>query len=427
LVFFTVLGIVTFVLTEAAYRLYLRHALHVATQAKAIDDPAPSFGFYVYPAPWRLDRDLGFAFNDGEWRTGYIGKGAFSGCSVSGLGNQYGNYGAVRGDYASAQVKVVVFGSSYTLMDPGMRGDTSTNLLQDALSRKFEKTAHVLNYSRDSIGILTMFQMAAIRAQMDKPDIILFVFNTAALAYQRNWRVVKESQPGFFRMYQTLDPDDKLTPGRAFLNTIAITDQASKEWCDGLAASIASGNTEAARQNPVVVGLINEYNAMTREQMVPKIAVSFLTLDQSYVYNALRYRNPYRDVQIYEPKSIFAPASIDSYGDDPRFLEDLAAIKASGIPFLLVHVPTLMEYKAQKGMLFGLSGVPEKRERSLIQSLEALTGKSLINLPDYYDPDDLADPVQLVSSEQDSHPSPKGVRAIADALLKLLISQGFAP
>ncbi len=223
---------VTLVIAEGGYRVYLWRGLSAEYAERTKDDPAPTFGFYGYPPPWHFDRELGFSYTDGPTLGGAIVDGAFKLCDPKAvLGNRYGNASEMRGDYASADLKIAFFGSSFTMGDPGWRGDTVTNQLQALLSAQLGKRVSILNYSRDATGILTMADIARARIDTDKPDMILFTFNSTAPAYQRQWRIIKETRPGFYGMYQSLDPTEDAARDRRVLSLIPISSRVTPEWC----------------------------------------------------------------------------------------------------------------------------------------------------------------------------------------------------
>ncbi len=424
--FFVILAAVTFAMTEAAYRVYLRHELHAGIAPRLKDDPAPTFHVWAYPAPWRFDRELGFSFNEGKWRSGHVTDGAFSGCNMSLGGNRYGNFSPAWGDYATAQVKVAFFGSSYTLRDVKANGRTTTNLLQEALSKELGKSVHILNYSRDSIGLMTMVDMAHARLPIDKPDLIVFGFNTLGLIYQRNWRFIKESSPGLWRMYQSLAPTDEITPQRTILNLQVVSTKVTQDWCERLERiRTGSGDKTELRTDPVVVEFIKEYNAIRRDQNTPDIAVDYLSPRVSYVWNKLRRGDAYYGIQVFRPQTIYAPLAIDSYAEDRQFVEAIAEIKKSGVPVRLVHLPALPDLKKPGTVVYGVSSIPAEREKSLIHSLEQLTGEKYVPLTDYYLPEELAAPLELVESEDNSHPNEKGTRVMAEAFMRYFKAHPF--
>lgn len=417
--FIAILLLVGLALTEAAYRVYLRHRLYADVAAKVADDPAPTFHAWAYPPPWRFDRDLGFTYRDGRWLMARFNAGAFIGCDTSLAGNRYGNFAPIRGDYATADVKIAFFGSSYTLRDAPGNGDTATNLLQEALSRHLGKSVHILNYSRDSIGVLNMVDMARARLPIDRPDLIVFGFNTLSLIFQRNWRFVQESAPGTYRMYQTLQPSEEVASKSTILTTQVISTKITQDWCDRMQAIRQQGGDRAElRSDPTVVELVRIYNNVRRDQETPEIAVNFLTLRRSFILNFLLRRDPYYRVQIYAAKTIWGPIAIKSYREDPETVEAIGVLRNAGIPLRLLHVPSLADLEKPGTIVRGVSGVPAEQEAALIDSLEQLLGTKYEPLTNYYLPGELKTPLELVESKTDWHPNEAGTHALAEAMLR---------
>src|SRR5262249_29996410 len=144
------------------------------------------------------------------------------------------------------------------------------------------------------------------------------------------------------------------------------------------------------------------------------------------IYNQLAHRNPYHGVKVYEEKTIYAPLASDDFGTDARFVGAVDGIKRSGVPFLVVHIPALVEIEGERQgeYAFGPFGVPPERERSLAESLDRVTGQPTVHLYQYYNAAVKRDPLSLVYSRDNSHPSPKGVDAMAEALERLVIETG---
>jgi hypothetical protein len=419
---------VALVVAEGGYRVYLWRSLSADFEERSKDVPDPTFGFYAYPPPWRFDRELGFSYTDGSTLGGSIGKGAFAGCDPTSVrGNSYGNASELRGDYEHADVKIAWFGSSFTMGDPGWRGDTATNQLQAMLSQQLGKRVVIMNYSRDATGILTMLDMARARIPIDKPDLILFTFNATAPVYQRQWRIVQESRPGFYRMYQSLDPAPPTDKRRALVVGIPISARVTPDWCAAMQAAAAARDGETLRSDPVVLGLIAEYNALRREREVPPPAIDFTTLRASFLYNRLVRQNAFFGMKLFETNTIYGQLDIASLSDDPVFAAAMKYVRDSHIPFELIHVPT--RYELQSGgrpYEFGAVGVPEARGAALLHSFELAAGRETLELGAYYAPIVRAKPLDFVISEQDSHPNEAGIREMAEAFDRLLVDKVFS-
>ena len=428
LVLFSLLILFSIGFVEIGYRVFLSRQLVAKAESTSEPDPTPTFSFYAYPAPWRFDEKIGFAFNEGPWLAGSIGKGAFNGCGVSGPGNKYGNISTVHSDYDHAALKVILLGSSFTMGKPP-DGKLTHDILEEKLSQAIGKPVSILNFSRDSTGLLNSFDIARTKMPELKPDLLLFVFNTTALSHQRHWRVVHRDPyfPGMWRMALALDPSTKLNdPRRVILQEQVISDEVTQEWCDRLKRSMDSGDRAVLQGDPLVRKLVATYQRLKSDLNSVLYGVNFFAPNVSFVYNKIWYKNPYYSMKVFEEKTIYAPLAIDDLAEDEQFVEAVTFVKQSGIPFLMIHIPTLSEMEAgpEGNFNFGGVGVPAERERSLAASMERLVGKPIIHLYSFYDPEAKRDPLALVQSRQDNHPSIKkggGVEAMSKALENLLV------
>src|SRR5262249_26459690 len=251
--------VLSLVLVEVGYRVYL--SLRLVTEVSASVKPesgAPTFSFWAYPAAWRFDKDLGFVFNDGPWLAGNIVEGKFNGCGVSGSGNRYGNAYAVHSDYEHAALKVLMLGSSYTMV-PNPEGWTVADVLGRRLSERLGKSVSVLNFARDATGVLSYFDIARAKATELKPDLMLFAVSSTGLGYQRHWRVVYRDPQfsGIWRMAFSLDPTDNLSNRRrVVVQSQVISDEVNPTWCDRMGNAMKSGDVTALRGDPLVVKLM---------------------------------------------------------------------------------------------------------------------------------------------------------------------------
>ena len=113
------------------------------------------------------------------------------------------------------------------------------------------------------------------------------------------------------------------------------------------------------------------------------------------------------------------------YGVGATRVGEAAAIaKARSVPIIPIHVPTLPEMRASDtGSLFGYAahGVPEQQGESLAADFAQLVGEPWVHIYKFYAPGLKADPLKLVHSDEDSHPNPLGVHAMADAMVAMLL------
>jgi hypothetical protein len=418
--------LVTLAAAEGVYRFYLWRTLIADVAERAKDPPDPTFMFYTYPPPWRFDKELGFAFLDGPTLGGAIAKGAFASCDpVVARGNRYGNTSEVRGDYPSADIKIAWFGSSFTMGDPGWRGDTTTNQLQAMLSEQLGKRVAIMNYSRDATGILTMLDIARARIAIDRPDLILFTFNSTAPAYQRQWRIIQESRPGFYRMYQSLDPSESAPPDRRIASGIPISKHVTPEWCRSMESALAAADTAKLRTDPLVLELIAEYNVMRREREAAPSVVDLTTLSASFLFNRLVRNNPFFGMKIFADNTIYGQLAIAAMSDDPQFAAAMEYVRGSRVPFHLIHIPTRFELQSGRQYEFPSVGVAQARGLTLVRSFEAAAGREVLDLAPYYAPEVRAKARDFVVSDQDDHPNAAGIRAMAEAFDRLLLDKVF--
>lgn len=420
-------ALVSMVVVEGSYRVYLwGSALRQAPSGQQIPGEKLSFSFYGEPAPWRYDADYGFKFNEGAWRQGAVREGEFNFCEVTGVGNRYGNAGINVGDYESADFKVAMFGSSYTLVH--ITGEDSTAiLLQKALSHRLGKKVHVLNFSRDATGMLSMFDIAKLVSREFKPDLLLFVFNTPALVYGRHWRVVKRSSGDFSRMYFTTRPNGDTPPNLSLPHTNVLTPRASQKWCDEMTEARARGDVARLRGDPVVIDMANEYRSILRDRQPPVIPSRILSTTHSVVFNRIRRGDALHGIALTDANPLWTPITINDYEDDPGFQQAIAALKASKIPFRLVHIPALIEFSPAPPYADENVGISRSQRSALIGSLTRMTGAEIAELRDHYTRSELAQPLLLVTTEQDWHPSLQGAAAMARALDTYLAATNALP
>jgi hypothetical protein len=143
----------------------------------------------------------------------------------------------------------------------------------------------------------------------------------------------------------------------------------------------------------------------------------------SFALNLVLTGDPFDGMTMFADQPIYAPLTLDRYTDDPDFNMSMKHLKTAGVPFIPVHIPTLAEMrKAPDGPFeFAGSGVPPRRGASLTADLEQALNEPFVNLYRYYASEQKSDPLKLVHSATNSHPSPVGVVAMAEALERMLL------
>lgn len=407
--------------TEILYRTYLYFDIRSQIAQKSKVPASATFSAYG-TEPWLYDPILGFNFNQKPWLVASIKDNAFVRCMTTGKANRYGNVGLRDDGYDDAELKLLLVGSSYSMV-PNEKGEVVSDALARQLSDHLGRRVEVLNYSRDATGVLSYVDFARMKGREFKPHAILMLANVTALIYRRHWRQVLPDGQGGRQLYFMLTPNAKPSDrALAFPQQHVINDAITSDWCDRMEAAKARNDTEALRADPVLRTLLAQHERRQREFVTPKQAVDFLRLDVSFVFKALRHRNPFHGIKVFQDQPAYAPLDLDRYAEDPEFVAAVADLKRSGIPVLPIHIPTFPEMlKMPKGgMAFADAGVPPGQGISLRDDLEQQLGERWVHLYSFYSPEARADPLRLVFSAEDSHPSPRGVQAMTDALERVL-------
>ncbi len=411
---------------EGGYRLWLAYKLR-ALAGPVAEDPNPSFGVYN-TAPWRFDREAGFAYiaNLPYW-TAYIDRGAFAGCTQPQvMTNAQGNIGRIIGSYERADLRILVFGDSFATMH--YDGDTWPNLLQRKLEKATGRSVHVVNFGRDSYGLLQMMDLAAREVPNWRPDYVIFAYITNDLVRPRAWRVIKEVR-GYWRFIMATEPDESIEPGP---NTSTneqglVNPKITRAWCDAMMAHLQRGDAAARREDPVVRELVRQYNTIRREnarQVIDPHDVNLWTLRVSYLYNRIVHGDTFLGTGVRPRRVGYATIELDDYARDRRFVEAAAKVLAAGAIPILIHFPVLPEIEAGRQYLWRLAGATDERQGSgLVKSLERILGTRSVNLLDYL-PMPIHDFKPYVAAPQDWHPNAKGIDLYSDAVLKALLARG---
>jgi len=414
------------ILGEVAYRVWLGAKLQVLARPVSYD-PKPSFGIYNEP-PWSFDRDAGFAYVPGlRYWTAYIKDGAYHSCAEPFvMTNARGNIGAIHGSYEDAALKVLVFADSFGTMH--FDGDTWPNLLQRKLEAAIGKKVHVVNFGRDSYGLLQMVDLAQREVPKWKPDIVIFAFITNDLGRPRYWRVLKEVR-GYWRFIQAMEPDEGIEPGpNTTTNEVGlINPKITRDWCARMAARSAKEGAEATRDDPVVRELVEQYNTIRKEnarQIIDPADVDLLTLKHAYLFNRIVRGDTFRGTGVRSGKVGYRTIDLMSFHEDAQFVRGLERVRATGARIFLIHFPVRPEVERNVAYDWNTANLPlPDQGPSLLKSLEELMGGKAIGLLPYF-PGPIRDFRPYTASETDWHPNRKGVDLYSDAVLKALLERG---
>lgn len=386
LAFFMLSAVLAAIAAEIGYRIILK--AHVG------EDPgAPTFTIYS-SSIWQYDRDLGYTYKpNGRMDWAMIKSGLPERCGTF-TTNSEGNAG--RESSKLPGLDVAVLGDSFTAMVH--EGMTWPDLLQEEIRRMNPALGvRVRNLSRDGYGVLQMVDQAAVllRTSKTKPDVLVMAIIGPDLRRYRFWRVEKKGS-GHPEMFFSLNPDLVERPetyARGALTNPKIT----RKWCEDLRAAKNAGDA-------LLNEAIAQYRqAKIRDDMFTGKRVDPFSLSICYVCNKIRFKTPYRPAAGRLQSDGMA---LDLYSQDPEFMRNIAAIRATGVPLWLVYLPWEPELRAGEKVL-------NPRETSLLRDLTARVDRTY-DLTPGSPLGEAAVPLTLLPI--DAHPSMEGLRYYVDRI-----------
>ncbi len=384
--------------SEIAYRTYLYFAW--ASAFRPVSDKGYFSAYSV--SHWEFDRQFGYVYPPGRV-IDYTGvqDGYVQGCDRINMINKYGNIGPIKGNYSHADVRILVFGDSWTAFH--QQGKTWPNVLQEALERRLGRSVHVVNFGRDGYGILQMFDLAAARIPEWKPDLVIFAFITDDLTRARFWRTVV-GEGDDVRVLTTVDPVRHPDPERS-ADTFLILPSATHEWCRSMAGS--------KRTDGVLKKLRDKHQELLASWRDTTRANVF-TLRHSYLYN----RVTRGDAFWFLPSPVNPRVRFSDFSADQRFVASVERVDATRTPWVVFHLAYYPEIKA------GREAILNGQEAALWDSLERIGGKRILRTTDYV-PMPVAGPERMNSSPDNFHPSVWGMEFYADAVATGLSQHGL--
>lgn len=386
--------IVGFAMAEALYRGWLAH--HEPDRFKVSDSGHPDVWFFE-KSRWTYNEAYGFEYGPEIVHGGSATGGLVRSCWTW-PANARGNMGFIEGDYETADLKVLVFGDSFTAQvdaayDP--RGVTWPDYLQAYLTEGFEGTAHVVNFGRDGYGILQMVDLAADMVPVWEPDLVVFAYITDDLTRARSWRTYTIVD-GRERILTTTVPDPD-PPLMLSSDTAIVNSKATPEWC---AKAVEAG----ASDDPVLAEMEESVRIARANQ---EGRASVWDFSHSFLMDRIVHRNAFHNLTIRARPSQNPRHALDSFSDDPRFSQGLERLKTSGIPMVVVHLATADELVLGSEYVFR-SPQEEKLNDSLAEEFETQIQLTTGTPP----PSDGGFPA-IKRSPNDAHPSVAGMKFYA--------------
>jgi lysophospholipase L1-like esterase len=385
---------------EIAYRvsLYLRVPERFA--ASFNDNNLPAIGVYNRSL-WEFDAASGYRYATGDIVLSHVDGGQITSCQKIPTANKFGNMGRVKGDWRTADLKIAVFGDSFSAF---VTTDNTTwpTLLQDFLEVRLGRSVNVVNFGRDGTGILQMFDMAKAKIPEWKPDLAIIAFTTNDFARARFWRTVNVID-GELRVLTVPEATPQADPVNSY-ETFVLHPEATLEWCQSMSYK---GHLDRIGKE-----IVDKYRRFRRPNVLASFSV--FTLTHSYLYARIMHGNAFFSTELkagqrWSPHFIF-----DNYADDARMMENIRWIKENGIPYLLIHLPIYPEVKANKEFIV------DRQEQHLLESLNFITGHDIYRLLDYVQIP-VEQPERMNVTPDNYHPSHWGMEFYARAITEILV------
>ena len=396
--------LVGFVLAEAAFRVVLVIKSPERFAKGDTTKDLPTIGVYNRSL-WEFDRDCGYRYASGDIYLSHVDKGQVTGCTRIPSANARGNMGRIKGSWEEADIKIAVFGDSFTAFVT-LDNITWPSVLQDVLEERLARTVNVVNFGRDGMGVVQMFDLAAVKLPEWKPNLAIIAFTTNDLARARFWRTVNVID-GELRVLAVPEPTEKADPNNSY-ETFILHPEATLEWCQSM-----SGKGYLDRIGKEIVDKYLRF----RQPESARLA-NFYDLRKSFLLdNLLRGDSYYSDK--YKEHSRWSPhLAVNSYEDDDMMVKNVKFLEALVIPYILVHLPFYPEVVADKEYIM------DKKEEGLLESLERLTGHKVYGLLDFAKRP-VKKPERMNVNPDNYHHSRWGMQFYATAVADLLISKGY--
>jgi hypothetical protein len=391
----TLAALISFIAVEIGYRIllvienpFLRPTS--SNESTAVNAFTRSF--------WRFDAVRGYDLVSREniYSVAFQ-NGKILGCGLVPQLNKYGGPGPAEGSYEGAQVKIAVFGNSFNL---NTNDDNLTWLhyLQRELTKRLHKSVFVLNRARDGMGLMQMFDVAADETPKYKPDLVLIASATERAPRQWRTETVIDGEERVLTMLSPIPEPTTVPPGA--YDTFLIHHGITKEWCEA--------HKNGSLYDQVAKEVISRYQH-TRLHSFQRI----LAFNRSFLWNRLVYKNAFQGLFLSNP-----PLSGSDYASDRQLADTIKALKQTGIPYLVVHLPVAPEVKSEKEYNWD----PPAEEIAHVVS--RLTGQPVYGLLDYM-PLPVENPEKMAVTETDLHPSKFGMILYANAVTNLILKSGL--
>lgn len=380
---------------ELAARVYV---YATSDEDKGVPDHQLNF-FAVSAFPWDYDEALGYRYTPGAHVTRLrISKGKPVFWNPIRI-NPLGNTDMAVDDDAQADLKVLVFGDSYTA-NLAHSGTAWPDALERQLEERLGKSVNVLGFGRDAYGVVQMFDLAAYQVPRHAPDIVVFAVISDDFTRGRFWRrrATVQGEPRGFAMgrpggvdvYHSVDArivDPGITP----------------KWC------------EAAIAHPDGDALLESLNDKFRTRRLEwSSRVNYFSPTTSFLANRLLRGDP---LASFRRPSPIPRLKYSDYSTDAQTVDNIGRLNATNVPFYLFQICDPHEMRDNAFRM-------NDRKKALRHSLERMTGKTFA---DFVGDKALTTAPQREQWKRyyllphDSHPSGPGMEMFAQVVADWLL------
>ncbi len=369
------------------------------------------FVFYVADKPlYEYDDVLGFR---------YVPRQSWTQVAVAPEGiverrrlasDRHGNLLPTDEDFDPRTLNILTIGDSFTCL-PG-NGDVyagAENAEWPYIMKVFLEQeigagkTRVMNFARVSNGVLQMMASAAQKAAELKPDLVIIAFLTRDM--ERPPRYVSPvNVAGKMRQFMhhtrgALIPD--------FLEAVDMA-QVDARVSQELSVDQEATFLKDARAN----------NEMFLRRLSGRM-FQLKATNRSLLLDLVLARSVFThfDREPLDYKAAVRVIDATSYDQDPRFAESLAALNATNVPVMFVHLPEVQELKTKSFMPHSKTG------EQLFRSFMKLLGKPVYFLSQYLDlpPEEVTR--QFNRTSYDIHPSLWTKTVYADLITQLVLNE----
>jgi peptidoglycan/LPS O-acetylase OafA/YrhL len=387
---------------EVGYRAYLllRYPKRFAHQIVTQD-------FTVFEgSEWRYSRQFGYDYIPGKIVAATtIANALVTGCQTESAVDEQGALPPSTPDFGAADYKILVFGDSMT--EGALEGHTWASFLQSKLAQLSGRNIRVMNLARDGYAVLQMFDLAAAKVTELKPDLVVFAFNSSALERPRTWR----TQIGDGANVRFVITNDSApVPDLTFSTELEMVfSGATKDWCEKMKTS-----TPDAQGRDETLKAVFAKRIYVDAQHPKTPTAKLFDLRSSYAYDQIAHHDPFFSQGAKERPGARLALSVMDFNQDAVLKADIATLKASGVPLLMVHLP--LGSSLAEGQEFWF---PKAQWPSLLHSLEQLVGQSIVPLSPHIHVAP-ADAMKLCRAADNCHPSEFGMETYAQAVSEIV-------